>query len=244
MRLRLLLAMAATLAFATLAASDLTITYSTSGKGGGGTEIHYYSAAFHKTQNDAQQRDTVVDFQQGISYVVDHKKKTISKISFDDAFAAMESMNTKLPEGMGAMMGAVMGDPNDCQVDKKGTETVAGRSCTIWSVRVAKMAEVLSVDPTLRMPVPDAAYARMMQARAAQFAKAGPMGAVYKRFFEEMAKIKGIPLKTHVTSMGMDVSSEATKIDTGAIPAATFALPSSYKMEDLGKKMREQAKGK
>lgn len=244
MRLRLVLAMAATLAFATLSATDLTITFNTTGKGGGGTEIQYYSSNFHKSRNDSQQRDTLVDFQQGISYVIDHKKKQISRISFDDAMAALDSMNSKLPEGMGAMMGAMFGDPNDCQVEKKGTETVAGRTCTIWSVRVAKMSELLSVDPALKMPVPDASYARMMQARAAQFAKAGPMGAVYKRFYEEMAKIKGIPLKTHVTMMGVDVATEATRIETGPIPQATFTLPDGYKMEDMGKKMREQMKGK
>ena len=44
--------------------------------------------------------------------------------------------------------------------------------------------------------------------------------------------------------MGMDISTEATKIETGAIPAATFTLPAGYQTEDLGKKLREGAKGR
>jgi hypothetical protein len=44
--------------------------------------------------------------------------------------------------------------------------------------------------------------------------------------------------------MGVDATTEATRIEAGPIPAATFALPDGYKMEDLGKKMRDQMKGK
>jgi hypothetical protein len=40
--------------------------------------------------------------------------------------------------------------------------------------------------------------------------------------------------------MGVDVSTLAAKIESGAIPAATFALPTGYKVEDMGKKLREQ----
>jgi hypothetical protein len=89
--------------------------------------------------------------------------------------------------------------------------------------------------------VPDAAYAKMMQTRAAQFAKSGPMGASWKRMYEEMAKIKGVPLKTHTTGpMGMDTTTEATKIETTPIPAATFTLPDGYKVTDMGKTLKEQ----
>jgi len=99
----------------------------------------------------------------------------------------------------------------------------------------------LTADPTLKLPIQDAASARMVRTRAAQFAKAGPMGATYKRLFEEMAKIKGVPLKTHMTGMmGMDVATEALKIETGPILDSTFNLPNDYKMEDLGKKLQQQ----
>lgn len=89
--------------------------------------------------------------------------------------------------------------------------------------------------------MPDTSYSQMMKTRAAQFAQSGPMGATYKRLYEEMAKIKGIPLRTHMTGlMGVDVATLATRIETGAIPAATFTLPAGYKVEDMGKKLRER----
>ena len=57
----------------------------------------------------------------------------------------------------------------------------------------------------------------------------------------ELAKVKGIPLRTHMTGMmGMDISTLATRIETGPIPASTFNLPEGYAVEDLGRKMREQ----
>ena len=248
MRLRLVLALAATLAFGSLSATDLTITFKSTGKGlasgASGTETHYYSPDYNMVRNEKEMRDSLVDFKQGISYTIDHKKKLISKVSFDDAFAALESLGKAQPEGMGAMFGAMFGDPNDCKVDKQGTETVAGHTCQTWVIKVGKLVMALSADPTLKMPIPDAAYTKMVQSRAAQFAKAGPMGASFKRLYEEMAKIKGIPLKTHMTGMmGMDVSSEATNVASGPISPAIFALP-AYKVEDMGKKMREEMKSK
>ncbi len=246
MRLRLVLALAATLVCGALAAADLTITFNSvakgmMGAGGTSTEIHYYSSEFNMVRNEKERRDTLVDFKNGISYTIDHKKKLISKMSFEDALAALDALSASQPEGMGAMMGAMFGDPNDFKVDKVGPDTVAGRSCTAWNIKVGKLVMALSADPTLKMPIPDAAYMKMVQARAAQFAKAGPVGASFKRLYEEMAKVKGIPLKTHMTGMmGMDVATEATRIEQGPVPAATFALPAGYKMEDAGKKMREE----
>jgi hypothetical protein len=245
MRLRLVLVLAATLAFGSLAASDLTITFNAAGKGSAasGTEVHYYSPEFQLVRNEKEKRDTLVDFRQGITYTIDHKKKTIGKLSFDDAMGALESLSSAQPEGLGAMMGAMFGDPNDCKVEKLGTETVAGRACQDWSIKVGKLGMTLAADPTLKIPMPDAAYMKMTKTRAAQFAKAGPLGASFKRLYEEMAKVKGIPLKTHMTGMmGMDVTSEATKVETGPLPATLFELPAGYKVEDLGQKLREDMK--
>lgn len=249
MRLRLVLTLAATLAFGALSAADLTITFTTTGKGpgggSGGSEVHYYTGAFNLVKNDKARRDNLVDFKKGVTYAIDHKKKTIEKLSFDDAFAALDTVNAQMPEGLGAMMGALMGDPNDVKVENRGTEAVAGRTCQVWFIHVGKMDVTISADPTLKMPMPDAEYARMVQARAAQFAKAGPAGATWKRLYQEMAKVKGVPLKTHMKGfMGMDFTSEASKIDQGAIPAATFDLPAGYATEDVGKKMREGLKRK
>jgi hypothetical protein len=139
------------------------------------------------------------------------------------------------------MMATVFGDPNAVQVTRLANEQIVGHDCQAWRITVGKLVMELSADPALKPPMADAAYAQMMKARAAQFAQSGPMGATYKRLYEEMAKVKGIPLKTHMTGlMGMDVATLATKVETGPIEPSTFALPAGYAVEDLGKKMREK----
>jgi hypothetical protein len=242
-------ALAAMLGLGFLSAGDLTITYNTTAKGalakGGGTEIHYYTPAFHLNRNEGEKRDTLIDFGKDTTYTIDHKKKTIEMMKMEDALAALEGMDQAQPAAMGAMMGAMFGNPNEFKVDKLGPEQVAGRSCQDYLIQAGKLKMALSADPSLKIPVPDAAFNRMMKSRAAAFAKAGPMGASFKRLYEEMAKIKGVPLKTHLTGfMGMDVATEATRIEQTPVPSALFVLPAGYKMEDMGKKLREEMRAK
>lgn len=245
MKLRLITALTLAFLFGTLSAADLTITFVSKGKsimgGGDGTVIHYYTAAYQMARMVASQHDDLVDIKLGTSYMIDHKKKVVSKISFDDAAASMANMQQSNSAVLGKMMGAMVGDPNDVQVVQTGKEQVAGRSCQVWHIQIGKLVMDLSADPTLKRPIPDKELARINQARIAQFARTGPLGASFKRLFEEMAKIQGIPLKTHLTGiMGMDATQEATRIEVGAIPASTFVLPEGYKVEDLGKKLKEE----
>lgn len=248
MKLRLIFALAATLAFGALSASDLTLTFTTTAKGlggGGGTEVHSYSQGFFLNRNVEQKRDSLVDFQQGISYSIDHKKKTIQMMRMADALAALEGLNQAQPEGIGAFMGKMFGDPNDIKVEKMEKEKILDRDCQRYQITVGKLVYSISTDPTLKLPMTEASYARMIQTQAAAFAKAGPMGASFKHLYEELAKIKGVPLKTQMKGfMGMSSSSEATRIDQAPIPASLFTLPADYKLEDMGKKLREEMKAK
>ena len=71
----------------------------------------------------------------------------------------------------------------------------------------------------------------------------GPMGKAWVKYYEELSKIKGIALKNHMKTGGMlsmDSTQEATKVVEGPIPAGTFKLPEGYKMEDMGKKLRQE----
>jgi len=250
MNRRLGLAVAATLLFVYVSATDLTITFNMKakgmlGSGTSGTEIHYYTSAYQLTRGVESKQDQLVDFDKGITYSIDHKKKTIAKLSFDDAMAALDSLNQAQSGGASTLMASLFGDPNDVHVEKMGMVKVADHNCQGWHIAVGKMVMDLAADPSLKLPMPDAAYVKMTQARAAQFAKAGPMGQTFKRFYEELSKIKGIPLKTHLTAfMGSDVTSEATKVETTPIPAATFTLPDGYKVTDMGETLKKQlAKG-
>jgi hypothetical protein len=230
-----------------LYAGDLTIAYNSKGKGPGGGktdggEIHYYSSKFQRTNNEGSKTDSLVDYQTLTTYTINHAKKLIQKLTFEDAMAAMEGMQSQMPEGMGAMMGSFFGDPNNFKVEDLGKETVAGRNCKKYKITVGKMVFESSNDPTLVPPVPAANYAKMIKAKGALSAAAGPMGKTMARLYEEMSKIKGLALKTNMSGfMGINASTEATKVTEGPIPAVTFELPSGYKTEDLGKKLREEA---
>jgi hypothetical protein len=243
--IRLLLSVC--LAAVSLAATDLTIAFTSKGKGpmGGktdGVETHYYSPKFQRINNEGSKIDTLVDYQTLTTYTINHGKKTIQKMSFEDAMAAMESMQAQMPEGMGAMMGAFFGDPNNFKVEEQGQETIIGRVCKKYRITVGKMVFDSSNDPTLAPPIPAASYAKMIKAKGALSAAMGPMGKSMARLYEEMSKIKGLALKTNMTGlMGINVSTEATKVTEGPIPASVFEMPSGYAMEDMGKKLREQA---
>jgi hypothetical protein len=204
-----------------------------------GTEIHYFTAAELMIRGVDSGQDQLVDFQKGIIYHIDNKKKVISKLAFTDAMTAMASVNQPSNEAAMKTMATMFGDPNACSVVKTGNEQIAGRNCQSWHITVGKLVMDLSADPTLKAPMADSSYAEMMKTQAAQFAQVGPMGAIFKRLYEEMAKIKGIQLKTHMTGMmGMDVATLATKVETGSIPPSTFALPAGYPVEDLGPKLK------
>jgi hypothetical protein len=240
------LALVSVLATAALWAGDLTIGFNSKGKGPmgvktDGVETHYYSSKFQRINNEGSKIDTLIDYQTLTTYTINHSKKLTQKLSFEDAMAAMEGMQSQMPEGMGAMMGAFFGDPNNFKVEELGSETVVGRNCKKYKITVGKMVFESSNDPSLVPPIPAANFAKMVKAKGALTAAAGPMGKTMARLYEEMSKIRGLALKTSMSGfMGLNANTEATKITEGPIPAAVFELPAGYKVEDLGKQLREQ----
>ncbi|WP_005037928.1 DUF4412 domain-containing protein [Holophaga foetida] len=249
MRRLALLALGLLFSAITLGATDLTIAFKVEGKslmgGKTTTETHYYTSKYQMVRNESSKTDSLVDYEKATTYTIDHDKKKIAMMRMDDALAAMESMDQQSPGAMKGVMGAMFGDASKCTVEKMGTEAVAGRTCTIHKITVGKLVMVMSADPSLSAPVPAASYSRMMKARAATMAKAGPSAASFKRLYEEMSKIKGLPLKTRMSGfLGMNALSEATQIKAGPISGAIFALP-AYPIEDAGKQLREEiSKGK
>jgi hypothetical protein len=245
----LVLGLAAALLSWPLHATDMAITFNvvrTEAEEGGAshTEIRYYSEDYQLTRGVESLVDQLVDLHSGTSYTIDHKKGVISKLAFEDLMAMMEALNRSLSQGMSGPMADLLGDPRDSRVESLGTAQVAGRNCQVWRITVGRVTMVLSADPSLRTPGPETGYSMLMQARAAQMAKAGPMGAFYQRLSEEMEKVQGIPLETHLTGpMNVNTATEATRIDFGPIPAATFALPRGYRVEDLGEKIRKALAG-
>lgn len=230
-------------------AGDLTITMKGSGKYNEGKSIQYMSSDFTRTNHEGTRRDQMVDYRAGVSYQIDHGKKKIEKMSFEDLAAASEAMEAQmaqLKEQMAEMpefLKKTMGDPNKFSLDELGKDTVAGRKCNAYHMVVSNMEMDMSLDPTLKSPVNPAHFARFSNIRGLLQGAGGPSAGSYKRLYEEMAKLKGITLKTKtkIPFVG-EITNEATEVVEGAIPASVFALPQGYAVEDTGKKMVEQAR--
>ena len=226
-------------------AGDLTITMNSQakgpmGSGSSGVQTHYYSAKFMRMNDPSAQRDTLMDYGTMTNYIIDHKKKLIQKMTLQDAMDMMNQASSQNSEGMSEMMKKMFGDPNDFKVTEEGQETIAGHNCNKYKITVANLMMEMSNDPTLKRPMPEESYQQMLKIRGAAQA-ATPAGKSYARLYEEMAKIKGFTLKSHMTAMmGMDIQTVATAVKEGAIDPSVFALPSGYQMEDLGAKLKAQ----
>lgn len=243
MRIVLALALGAVFSVVSLLAGDLTITSQVTGKGAlakDGSQVQYISATRMRLNHAGSKVDSLVDYGHEVVYAIDHGKKTITKLTFKDMQEAMQAVEDQMA-GMPAMVTRMMfGDASEVKVEQLGADTVLGRPCKKVRITLGKMIEELSVDPSLQFPIKDYAKSMAMLNRVP-----GPMGALFKRVYQETAKLKGVPLKTRVTGlMGTDVTTVATDISTAAIPESTWALPAGYAMKDGGKEMKDAMKGK
>lgn len=243
--MRPLLASAFALLLSTTAilASDLTITSAVTGKGAlakDGVQVQYFNASKMRVNHAGSKTDTLVDYGQEVIFSVDHGKKVITKMTFKDMQETMQAMEEQMA-GMPEMVTRMMfGDVSEVKVEQLGPDTVLGRPCKKVRITLGKMVQELSVDPSLQVPVKDYAKAMSMLNRMP-----GQAGLLFKRVYQETAKLKGVPLRTHVAGlMGMDVTTEATAVSTAPIPEGTWALPAGYAMKDGGKEMKDAMKGK
>jgi len=245
----------AALAIAALAgqlfAGDLKITYKQETQAMTTTQksevVHYYSSRFQRVSNNQEKTDSLTDYKDFTMYQIDHKKKTISKITLDDMVKAMKLVSAQtqnLDPQTKKMMEAMFGSGGTVKTEKLGKATVAGRSCDKWKITMGNSTYVICADPSLDMPIPKNAWEKGSQLKDALALAAPGMGDMIAKLLPEMAKIKGVQLKTEteMSVMGMSTKTllEATKIETGTIPASMFELPKGYKMEDAGKKMVEE----
>ncbi len=226
------------LATTSLLAGDLTVTMVGTGKYNDGPQTHYWSSKYMRINNPGSKHDTLVDYVNGVNYTIDHDKKAIQKMSWDDLEAAVEGMAKQfkdMPPQILAMMPG--GGGGEVVVEDQGKESIVGRSCRKWKITMGKIVIETSNDPTLKPPVPAVSYTRFLRLRNLAGAM-GPAALSMKKLGEELAKIQGMALKTrNVMPMVGEITTEATEVKEGPIPEATFALPAGYKMEDLGAKM-------
>ena len=231
MRKIALLALAGLLVVAKANAGDLTLTYRMSGKGthnkseqydnqGGETITQYISPTKARVVQPYLKSEGIFDFENGTILTIDHKRKTIMKMSVE----SMEKMGNLLGSfGFGGKSDSA----EEVKVEQLGTDTVLGRPCKKIRVSVSGFVEELSLDPSLQFPV---SYTKFMNL----FGKTpGEAGSIMKRLGEALAKQKGVPLRTHVTGRNMDTTHEAISLSTAPLPASTWDLPTGYKVTEM-----------
>jgi hypothetical protein len=224
-----------------LLAGDLTITSQVTGKGAfakDGTQVQLLSSSRMRMNHSTSKNDSLVDYGKGVIYSIDHGKKVVTRMTFQDMQEAMDAMEQQMagmPEFVTKMM---FGDVSEIRVEPLGEETILGRRCKKARIHLGKMVEEISVDPSLQFPMKDYAKAMTMLNRIP-----GQMGSLFRRVYEETARLKGVPLKTHVSGlMGMDITTVATAISTAPIPESAWALPEGYAQKDGGKELKEAMK--
>jgi len=233
-----------------LLAGDLKITYKQETKAMETTQksevVHYYSSRFQRVNNNQEKMDSLTDYKDFTIYQIDHKKKVISKIMLDDALKAMKLASAQaqnIDPQTKKIMEAMFGGGGTIKTEKLGKVTIAGRTCDKWKITIGKSVYVICADPSLDVPIPKNALEKGSQLKDALSITVPGMGDMIAKLWPEMAKIKGVQLKTETEMSVMGISTktllEATKIETGAIPASMFELPKGYTMEDAGKKMVE-----
>ena len=213
------------------AGEDLTIVSKvTVNQGAPATSTQYLGA--QKIRTTDGENDTIVDVANGMYTVIFHKKKEYYQFTREEMMAAMAKFEQQMSGPMGGMMEKMMGGKvGEVSVQKGAVRKVAGYDCTAYTVTLGdNMKYELCAAEALTIPP---AYYDAMKG---PYAMMGPMGRRFVKVFEEMKKIKGVPIaingNVNVMSIKMNMASEATEVKKGAIPESAFAVPAGYKKKD------------
>jgi hypothetical protein len=183
--------------------------------------------------------NVLVDVASGTITFMDPDKKQYWTMTKEDMEAMGKAMSAKMTEMQkdpraAAMMQNMMGTLGPVKLETgTQTKTIAGYPCTQYTVTMGETVKMVYWTTTALQP-PFTAE-QFFNAEAAML-RANPMFSRMTAMFDEMKKMKGVPLASSNTmSMGamqIESSSEATEVKTSAIPASTFDIPKDFKKVD------------
>lgn len=238
------------------AAADLTVTYKYKG-GGSGERSQYYSDRFQLTADKGSKQDTLVDLQQEVIYLIDHRSKTIQVMKMADMSAMMGGMGpmmeqmsgTKMPgskktigEHQSEAMSKYFGDPGQSSLEKLGPQQVAGRTCEAYRVQRKgdwEMIEEVCVDAGL-VPPGKVSPGQQGMAQAAKAMSSGSMEAYSSPAQKELNALPGLALKRKTKIKGMATEEEAILVKEGPIDPTLFQLPPAYQQIDQASYYQQQ----
>ena len=200
-------------------------------QGAPATSTQYLGADRVRTSDG--ENDTIVDVAAGRYTVINHKKKEYYEFTRDEMDGRHAEVRGSRCRGpMGAMMEKMMGGKvGEVDVQKGAARKIAGYDCTAYTFSLGdNMRYEICAAEALSDP------ARVLRRAQGAVLDDGPDGARFVKVFDEMKKIKGVPIamngNVNVMSIKMNMASEATEVKTGAIPASAFAVPAGYKKKD------------
>lgn len=174
------------------------------------------------------QTETIFDVATGDMIFIDHKKEEFFETSFDEMQAKFEEIDRSL-EGNPMLRRMLAGKQQEVVLEKGSeSKTIAGYDCQHYILSMGKGLRMeLWSAPDLEVP------ATYFDARKLSYAAMGPVGKRFNQMIEEMQKIEGFPLASHVfvKMMGMKSESmtEATAVTLGPVDDDAFAVPAGYK---------------
>jgi len=187
-----------------------------------------------KIRSDNEERSFIFLADKGITYILDHKKKTYIEMSADMNPMAGD-MTKKEAAGFNNMMKNMM--KMEITITPTGEKKKIGKwNCTKYLQKLQTMmgpmnsevwaSEDIQIDNTL--------YAHFA---ASMFAQMTGMQNAVEAMMKEMKKIKGVPVLTisSNTVMGQTINSstELLEVKEEKAPAGIFDLPKGYRKETM-----------
>ena len=210
---------------------DLTIvSRTTTNQGAPGVSTQYIAADRIRTSDG--ENDTVMEVVAGRFTVINHKKKEYYEFTRDEMLLAMQKFEQQMAGPAGAMFEKMMGGKaGEVTVQKGASRKVAGYDCANYTFSLGEnMRYEMCVTQALQLPV------QYYAALEGPYWMMGPMGKRFVKIFDEMKKVKGLPVAMNTTvnlmAMKMQLTSEVTEVRKGAIPATAFQVPAGYKKKD------------
>ena len=208
-------------------AEELTlVSRVTLSKGAPLTSTQYIGA--EKIRTSHGENDAIVEVGTGRLTVINHKKKEYYEVTREEMQAGMQKLEQQMSGPAGAMMEKMMGGKaGEVVVQKGAARKVAGYDCTTYTFTLGEnMRYENCMTQALQLP---AAY---YDALKSPYSMMGPMGKRFEKVFDAMRQVKGVPIAMSSTvnlmGMNMQVTSEATEVRRGPIPASAFQLPAGY----------------
>jgi hypothetical protein len=183
-------------------AEDLTITYTTTGRGNEGTSTQYLTSERTRSTNGKQ--DTLFDFQTGTWTSIDHEKKQYSQMTVDEMEAAMNAASAQMEEASAEManmpaavrerMQSMLGGGGEATLTRGGQREIAGYSTQEYVISSGDSSIRSWTTTDLQPPVSLANIRRMTSVSGPLAAMAAnPMFKGMSQMVEKMKEIEGFP---------------------------------------------------